>query len=75
MRVDHLDKPGVRQYFEKLPRKRSLKSITSPPQLSSFSAPLKQAQSATSTYEMLDMADFESISIQTGITQSVTSRI
>jgi hypothetical protein len=63
IRFLHFDKPGVREYFEKLHKKlsRSLRSIKKPPQFTSLSTLLKQIQSTTSNHEILGMNHLESI--------------
>jgi hypothetical protein len=63
IRFLHFDKPGVKEYLEKLNKKlaRLLRSITNPPQFTSLSTLIKQIQTTTSNHEILGMNDLESI--------------
>jgi hypothetical protein len=73
MRFIHFDKPGVREYMDKLEKKllRSLRTIMQPPKFSSLSTLLEQIQPTTSTNEILSMADLESIPLQTVTTNPI----
>lgn len=59
----HLDKPGVKEYFDKLNKQllRSLRSISQPPQFTSLNTLIQQIQSTNSSDEIIGMSDLESI--------------